>query len=207
MRISTTDLAEEIGGSQQSASRHLKVLEEMRLIIRDVGSGVGKVQLTNKGIGELENILSDLEWHLKGKEAEPITIEGVVVSGLFEGAYYISKEGYKRQIIEGLGFEPFPGTLNIRINHENMEKRRQVVRSHGVFLKGFVEEDRAYGSAWCYHVIIEGEVEGALIEAERSIHDTNIMEIIAPVYLRRELDLADGDHVSLVFVPLRQSGA
>ncbi len=54
---------------------------------------------------------------------------------------------------------------------------------------------------------INGEVGGALIVAERSIHDYNVMEIISAVYLRRKLGLADGDKVRLSFAPLRRSAA
>ncbi len=63
------------------------------------------------GEAELDIVLKELKWYLEGKEAQTIEFEGEVVSGLFEGAYYISKEGYHRQIVEKLGFEPFPGTL------------------------------------------------------------------------------------------------
>lgn len=207
IKISTTDLAEEMGGSQQSASRHLMVLEDLGLIEREVGSEGSRVQITNRGLGQLEEVMQELKWHIEGKESETIILEGVVVSGLFEGAYYISKEGYRKQIEEKLGFEPYPGTLNIMIKHDALEKRNRILRRQGVHLEGFQEEDRAYGSARCYHLIIDGEVEGALIVAERSIHDDDILEIIAPVYLRRELNVVDGDMVTLEFVPLRRSDA
>ena len=207
IKISTTDLAEEMGGSQQSASRHLMVLEDLGLIEREVDSEGSRVQITNRGLGKLEEVMQELKWHIEGKESETIILEGVVVSGLFEGAYYISKEGYRKQIEEKLGFDPYPGTLNIMIKHDAMEKRNRILRRQGVHLEGFHEEDRAYGSARCYHLIIDGEVEGALIVAERSIHDDDILEIIAPVYLRRELNVVDGDMVTLEFVPLRRSDA
>jgi riboflavin kinase len=204
IKISTTQLAKEIEGSQQSASRHLKILEEMKLIKRELDVEGSRVRITNKGLGALEAVLDELRWHLDEEESEIITLEGVVESGLFQGAYYISKEGYTRQIEEKLGFKPFPGTLNLRINYEGMENRKRIERRNGAVLEGFIDEDRAYGAARCYNLIIEGKVEGALIIAERTLHDENVLEIISPVYLRRELGLVDGDRVTIEFLPLRR---
>lgn len=207
IKISTNDLAEETGASQQSASRHLRVLEGMGLIERDVGADGSHIRITNRGMAKLEAVLDELAWHIEGEESEVIRLEGAVVSGLFEGAYYISKEGYSKQIKDKLGFDPFPGTLNVMIKQGEMEKRGRIERRNGVILEGFREEDRAYGAARCYRLTIGGEVEGALIVAERSSHEDNVLEIIAPVYLRRELGLTDGDMVTLEFLPLRRSGA
>lgn len=207
VKLSTTDLSEVLGGSQQSASRHLQLLEQMGYITRRMEPDGSRISVTAEGVAELEEVLKELKWHLEGKEARTIEFTGTVVSGLFEGAYYISKEGYRRQIMEKLGFEPFPGTLNVRISPDGFEKRRRLESGPSVHLEGFKDGERAFGSARCYPVTVDGKVEGALIVAERSIHDYNIMEIISPVYLRRKLGLADGDRVRLSFAPLRRSAA
>jgi len=205
VKLSTTDLSKILGGSQQSASRHLKVLEEMGLIHRRIEPGGSRISVTVEGVAELDKVLQELKWHLEGREATVIEFMGTVVSGLFEGAYYISKDGYRRQIAEKLGFEPFPGTLNVRIRQDDFEKRRRLESGPGIHIEGFKDGERAFGSANCYPVTINDEVEGALIVAERSIHDYNVMEVISPIYLRRKLGLADGDKVRLSFVPLRRS--
>ena len=45
-----------------------------------------------------------------------VTLEGTVFTGLGEGAYYIAKERLsQKQIVEKLGFEPYPGTLKLEI--------------------------------------------------------------------------------------------
>ncbi len=207
IRISTTQLSQEIGGSQQSASRHLQVLEKEGLLERTISSGGSRVRVTSEGIVELDHILQELKWHLEGKEAETIVFEGEVVSGLFEGAYYISKEGYQRQIKEKLGFEAFPGTLNVKIKEEDYDKRQRLERGTSIRLKGFKDGERAFGAARCYPCIINDEEEGALIVAERSIHDYGVMEIISPQYLRRKMELADGDKIKIAFLPLRRSDA
>ena len=205
IRISTTQLSEEIGGSQQSASRHLQVLEREGLLERKISTGGSKVTITSAGLAELGLVLQELKWHLEGKEAETIIFEGEVVSGLFQGAYYISKEGYQRQIIHKLGFEAFPGTLNVKIKEEEYNKRQKLERGLSIRLEGFKDEERAFGAARVYPCIINDEEEGAMIVAERSSHDYSVMEIISPQYLRRKMELADGDKIKLAFLPLRRS--
>ncbi len=205
IRISTTQLSGKIGGSQQSASRHLQVLEKEGLLERTITSGGSKVTVTPAGLAELDMVLQELKWHLEGKEAETIIIEGEVVSGLFQGAYYISKEGYQRQIKAKLGFEAFPGTLNVKIKEEEYHKRRKLERGPSIRLNGFKDEEREFGAAGVYPCIINDEEEGALIVAERSSHDYSVMEIISPQYLRRKMELADGDKIKVTFLPLRRS--
>jgi riboflavin kinase len=205
IRISTTQLSEEIGGSQQSASRHLQVLEREGLLERKISTGGSKVTITSAGLAELDLVLQELKWHLEGKEAQTIIFVGEVVSGLFQGAYYISKEGYQRQIIHKLGFEAFPGTLNVKIKEEEYNKRQKLERGPSIRLEGFKDEERAFGAARIYPCIINDEEEGAMIVAERSSHDYSVMEIISPQYLRRKMELADGDKIKLAFLPLRRS--
>ncbi len=205
IRISTTQLSNEIGGSQQSASRHLQVLEGKGLLLRAISSGGSKVTITPEGLAELDQVLQELKWHLEGKEAETIIFEGVVVSGLFEGAYYISKEGYQRQIRQKLGFEAFPGTLNVKIKELDYDRRQKLERGPSLRLEGFKDGERAFGAARVYPCIINDEEAGALIVAERSSHDYSVMEIISPEYLRRKMELADGDKIKVAFLPLRQS--
>jgi riboflavin kinase len=207
IRLSTTKLSKEIGGSQQSASRHLQVLEKAGLLERKIHTGGSKIRITTEGISELDHVLQELKWHLEGKEAETIIFEGEVASGLFQGAYYVSKEGYSRQIKDKLGFEPFPGTLNVKIREEDYDKRQRLERGPSICLDGFKDGERAFGAARCFPCIINDDEEGALIVAERTIHDYGVLEIISPQYLRRKMGLADGDKIKLAFLPLRRSYA
>ena len=205
LRISTTELSHVIGGSQQSASRHLQVLETLGLIERRIEQGGSRIRITGEGLHELSHVYNELQWFLEGKQAETVEIRGRITSGLFEGAYYISKEGYMRQIEDLLGFTAFPGTLNVKISEEYHDKRLSIERRPGVRLEGFKDGERAFGAARCYPLVLNDEVEGAMIVAERTTHDLSVVEIISPFYLRRKLNLADGDEVKLSFEPLRRS--
>jgi len=56
VRVSTGRLAGLMGLSQQSASRHLRLLEESGLITRRVDSGGTLINLTGEGKGKLEEM-------------------------------------------------------------------------------------------------------------------------------------------------------
>lgn len=45
-------------------------------------------------------------------------IEGEVVSGLGEGRYFLSLPPYKEIFKKILGFEPYEGTLNLKLDRE-----------------------------------------------------------------------------------------
>lgn len=198
IRVSTIHLAEVMGFSQQSASRHLRLLEERGLVSRRIESGGSLISITPEGMERLKEVHRRLEEALEGGGGE-LVFEGEVFTGLVQGAYYISQSGYRDQIQEKLGFDPFPGTLNLRLVGEYLEHRRVLEGWPAVVLEGFRGEDRAFGGAQCYPLMVNGEVEGALIVAERSGYDRGVMEVVSPENLRERFGLEDGDRVKLVF--------
>ena len=204
VKISTTELSQALGGSQQSASRHLQLLGELGLINRRIDADGSLITITEKGLMALDDVLQELKVHLEGAGSEVFVFEGTVVSGLYEGAYYISREGYSRQIREKLGFDPFPGTLNVRIKPEDFERRRRLEKYPSATLDGFKDGERSFGSCKCYPLLINDEIKGALIVADRTIHDLSTMEIVSPVYLRRHFGFSDGDAVKVSFLSPRR---
>ena len=207
VKVSTTELSAVLGCSQQSASRHLKLLEDIGLVQRRIRANGSIVKVTDEGIRVLEEVFHGLKRHLEGVEAEALVFEGVVFSGLYEGAYYMRQGDYLDQIRDKLGFDPYPGTLNLRLGEADVERRRQLEQLPAIFLEGFRDHERAFGSARCYPAVVNDEVEGALIVAERTAYDLSVMEVISPVYLRRHLGLEDGDTVKVSISSPRRSSS
>src|SRR5579884_1631389 len=110
VEITTTSLAKSIGRSQQAASKHLLELESSGHIERTLKGQKLAVKITEKGYTEIQGLYLSLKAAIESSEA--IHFEGNVVQGMGEGAYYLSLEGYRRQFLEKLGYEPYPGTLN-----------------------------------------------------------------------------------------------
>jgi riboflavin kinase len=207
VKVSTTELSRALGGSQQSASRHLQLLEEMGLITRRIDPDGSLITITDGGLNALDEVLQELKVHIEGVGAEVFVFDGTVASGLYEGAYYISREGYRSQIRDKIGFDPFPGTLNVKIKPEDFERRRRLERHPSVMLEGFKDGERSFGSCKCYPLLLNDEIKGALIVADRTIHDLSTMEIVSPIYLRRHFGLSDGDPIKVSFLSPRRSVA
>lgn len=197
IKISTKALAEKIGLSQQSASRHLIGLEKKGLIQRTTSKEGSLIKITGAGASLLKEIYLNLSAILEERPG-PIVIEGEVFTGLGEGAYYVSQEGYRRQFIEKLGFDPYPGTLNLRITDVRGVMMRAVLDMYpGIEIKGFKNKNRSFGPVKCFPAIINGSEGGAVVIAERSHYGRDVIEVIAPVCLREKLGLRDGDRVKV----------
>jgi riboflavin kinase len=202
-KISTEYLASKIGASQQTASRYLIELDKKAWIKRTMTPEGCLIRITDAGNKELKALYSALRLLLEATYPPSVTLEGTVFTGLGEGAYYISKEHYKKQFIEKLGFDPYPGTLNLKLTTDYDIKTHDELEGYpAIEVGGFKSEDRTFGSVKCYPVIIENKEKGALISALRSHYDASVLELIAPVPLRRQLRLKDGHKVKVEVLTL-----
>jgi riboflavin kinase len=122
----------------------------------------------------------------------PRLVKGKVASGLGEGQRYISLEGYRSQFGQLLGFDPLPGTLNLRLNAPFL-----LPEEGAILIKGFISDDRSYGSCKCYPCKIDDH-KCAIVRPDRSAYPLSLIEIIAPVNLRESMNLQDGDDVEVI---------
>jgi Transcriptional regulator of a riboflavin/FAD biosynthetic operon len=151
------------------------------------------VKLSQRGRDILSAALREL---LSYFNIVSIRMVGVVVSGLGEGVFYISLEGYRRVMEELLGFVPYPGTLNIKLDPQSLAYRRYLESLPGILIPGFTNGMRTYGAVKAFRARIRG-VEGAVVMPERTHHPTDVIEVVAPVKLRDVLGLRDGDRVEI----------
>ena len=202
-KISTEYLAGKLDTSQQTASRYLIELEGNGWIERTITPEGCLIRITGTGMKELNKLYLTLRLLMEASYPPSIMLEGTVFTGFGEGAYYISKESYRKQFIEKLGFDPYPGTLNLKlVTDYDLKTRNELEAYPGIEIEGFKDEDRTFGPVRCYPVIMENEVKGALILALRSHYDTSVLEIIAPVPLRKRLKLKDGQKVKVEVLTL-----
>lgn len=197
-KISTDYLAKKLGISQQTASRYLIELEREGWIKRIISPGGSLIKVEEPGVLELQKLFSELKVLMEKPYPPSVTLEGTVFTGLGEGAYYIGKESYRQQIIEKLNFEPYPGTLNLKLSSDYDVKTRIELDAYpAIEVKGFQNEDRSFGLVKCYPAVIGNAVKGALVTALRSHYDASVLEIIAPVCLRKALHLKDGNKIKV----------
>ncbi len=189
VRITTGEIAEQTNVSQQTASRKLIQLERDGLIAR-VG---GKVQVTEKAIAEARKLLKEV---LDSLEGTSLVFTGKIVTGLGEGAFYVKQKKYLEGFDKKLCFRPFPGTLNISINENDIEKRLQLREQKPIVVEGFKDGKRSFGKIDTYRCAING-MPAAVIFPEMSVHGLQVLEIVAPYNLRKKLNLADGNEVKV----------
>jgi riboflavin kinase, archaea type len=196
--ITTTELGLKLGKSQQLASKHLEEMEREGMVERIRSGGKTYVKLTKKGISAGAVLYSSLSRVYAKKESEKLELVGTVFSGLGEGAYYVSMKGYRKQFLAKLGFEPFPGTMNLRLTLPVYRKvRRDLETMKGIHIDGFKDGKRTFGGAECFRATLNGKAEGAVLIIERTIHDDTVLEIISPVNLRKQFKLKDGDEMTV----------
>jgi riboflavin kinase len=198
IKVSTEYLAEKIGASQQTASRHLIKLENIGWIARTITPEGCLTKITKLGVAELKKLYSELRIIFESIYPPSINLEGVLFRGLGEGAYYVTKDGYRKQFIEKLGFDPYPGTLNIKlITDYDLKSLSELETYPAIELEGFVDESRTFGSVKCYPAMINNKAKGAVIHALRSHYGSSVLEIVSPNFLRNKLKLKDGNKVKV----------
>jgi riboflavin kinase len=203
VKVSTEYLAERIGLSQQSASRHLIQLEKKGWIKRTITPEGCLIRISESGVDQLKKLYSSLQAVFEAAYPLSVTLEGVLFTGLGEGAYYITRNGYRKQFIEKLGFDPYPGTLNLKLTTDYDVKTRTELESFpAIEIEGFKNETRTFGPVKCYPAIINNKVKGAVVAALRSHYDASVIEVIAPCYLRGKLKLKDGHKVKVEILTL-----
>jgi riboflavin kinase len=201
VKISCSDLAGRLDASNQTASRRLQRLEETGHVDRDVVADGQWVSLTESGEAALHREYSHYRRIFEGTDPSTVELDGVITSGMGEGRHYISLSGYMEQFEERLGYEPFPGTLNVDLDEESVRSRSAVSSLPGVPIDGWEDEERTFGPATCYDATVEYGGDAAetahIIVPERTHHDETQLEVIAPVRLRDALGLEDGDVVTV----------
>ena len=200
----TAELGDLLGISQQTASRRLVEMEHRNLIIRKYSHRGNAIKITQEGISNLEHVFTDM-WTIlttSGRKlTEEITLKGTVITGMAEGAYYMSKRPYLDQITMILGFSPFPGTLNLQILDEITSSNfERILRLPAKFISGFKEEDRVFGDVFLwptYLLIGNKKIPSAIVRPGRT-HHSNQIELIAHENIKKTFDISDGDELTVI---------
>ena len=99
----------------------------------------------------------------------------------------------KKQIRKKMGFDPYPGTLDVRITEESVELKKTLKEDRGVDILPAT----GFHKGKCYRASFKTELKCALIVPQLAGYPENIIEIIGPENLREEFHLSDGDVVEV----------
>lgn len=124
-----------------------------------------------------------------------VVLTGKLVSGVGEARGFTRLPWARAQFVDKLGIDPFPGTLNIRVEDAAERAKWALVKAGaGVTIK---PPDPKFCDARCYKLRIQGRIDGAAVVPALPGYPDAQVEVIAAVGLRDALKLADGDTVTL----------
>jgi CTP-dependent riboflavin kinase len=104
----------------------------------------------------------------------------------------------KRQFIEKLSIDPYPGTLNLEIDDpQSLRIFKEFKAKKGIEI---TPEDPSFCSAQCYPVLINGLLKGAIVFPLVKDYPENKMELIAPKNIKEALSLKSGDDLEVEIV-------
>lgn len=193
VELASAEFAGLLGLSQQSASRRLIELAEAGLVAREMGVRRQRVRITEEGMSLLRQ--EHLLYQRLFEHKDRLVVTGVVKTGLGEGRYYLSRPGYKSQFVAKLGWEPYPGTLNLELGNAEANKIRLLRRNPVHLIDAFQAEGRTFGGVNCHPATVRGQPCAAILP-HRS-HYTTTLELIAPVRLRDAIPCADGQELEV----------
>ncbi|HEY9246225.1 MAG TPA: DUF120 domain-containing protein, partial [Candidatus Methanoperedens sp.] len=151
VELSSIEFASHIDASQQTAARKLKNLEEEKLISRQILPEGQLISITDSGLSLLQKEFYEYQ-EIFSRDGNRKILSGKVITGLGEGQYYIALEGYRTQFRERLGFDPFPGTLNIRLDQPSIWLRKRI--NGTIQISGFMSDNRTFGKGSCFNIRI-----------------------------------------------------
>lgn len=124
------------------------------------------------------------------------SIKGTVSSGLNKASNFMNKDVYKKQYLEKLGFIPYIGTLNIKLNNNVTLDIENDLKPY----LNIIEGDEKFGDVFFLKAILQPEntninKKGAILFPVKTIYNTDTLEFISDEKLRNSLNLIDGDSV------------
>jgi CTP-dependent riboflavin kinase len=101
----------------------------------------------------------------------------------------------KRQFIEKLSIDPYPGTLNLEIvDQKSIQTFKELKSQKGIEI---IPEDPSFCSAKCYPVLIDGQLRGAIVFPLVKDYPENKMELIASQNIKKALSAKTGDDLEV----------
>jgi len=123
---------------------------------------------------------------------EPAAFTGVVCSGVGEAAGFLAIDWVREGLQRAFGFEPWPGTLNLRMQGADWQRWRARLFEHPAIV---LQPAPGFCPARCFAVRLADRLDGAIVFPEVPGYPEDKLEIVAPLHLRTAMALQDGDRL------------
>ena len=113
------------------------------------------------------------------------------MEGLGVGSTFTQIPWVRKQLIQKLNVDPYPGTLNLEIvDPRDSQNFWELKSTLGVEI---IAEDPSFCNAQCYPVLINGRLKGAIVFPRVKDYPQNKMELIASQNIKQALSVKGGD--------------
>ena len=120
-----------------------------------------------------------------------IVLKGIVSPGIGQGARFMSLDWVVGATRQSLGFDPYPGTLNVWLVDADMLARWREVLKQGTLRLEPSAPEQCGGRL--VPITLARETPAAVIVPDVTRYGDDVLEIIAAVHLRNRFALRDGD--------------
>ena len=124
---------------------------------------------------------------------EKIILKGKVFSGKKESEHYLRLNWVKQQLLEKVGFIPYPGTLNLKLDKKYVKAKKLLKDFEGIA----IVPKLGYYPGKCYPARFRSAFHCAVILPELVGYPEDVLEIISPTNLREKFQLSDGDSIEI----------
>ena len=123
-----------------------------------------------------------------------IKLCGIAISGTGEAGAITEVPWVKRQFIDKLGINPYPGTFNIMVLAENGEKLNTIRKAKGIEI---TPQDANHCTGASFPALVGDKIKGAVIIPLIPNYPPAQLEIISSENVRRSLSVKDGDLIEI----------
>lgn len=117
---------------------------------------------------------------------------------------FVALEWFRAAVQRAVGFDPYPGTLNVRlVDADAVERWRRIREGSGLALAPPAPD--ACGGR-LIPVGIDPDIVAAVVVPDLTRYGDDVLEIVAAPHLRSRLGLRDGDEILLRY-DARQGGS
>jgi riboflavin kinase len=129
---------------------------------------------------------------VESKNLPELFIQGTVSSGTGKGKCFMELPWVQSQIEEKIGFTPYPGTLNLLLNKKSADSKTILENSEGIMIL----PEAGYYSGLLFKAQVKTFFCAVVLPVVPN-YQKNLLEVIAPNYLRHSLNLVDGSEVTM----------
>lgn len=126
-----------------------------------------------------------------------VRMTGRLIKGRGEGVGFTQIPWVKEAFTRILGFEPYPGTVNLRVDlsSEAKDALRIIRKSEGILMPP--PEGSGFCAARCFRGRLGAACSAGLVIPDVEGYYEDVLELVAPVNVREALGVSEGETIEV----------